>query len=197
MSPLHLLEPRHRRPDAQPLGVSGVHASDQRLDEALVGLSPEPAAGERGQALVAGPARWYQQLQAHSQLAPGPQDGRRHHRPEAHGRHDHQAVGDRYQPPARDHEGPSPIGVGGNDLVLQPQPPAKPHAVRQRRQEAIGALLDQEAILVDRAQDAAGPGTGLQHHHPRLRRQLNQPMRGRKPGDPSSDDHDERPLAIL
>ena len=53
---LQLEESRHGGRERQPFGVRGVDAADERIGDALERLAAEPAAHERGEALVAGVA---------------------------------------------------------------------------------------------------------------------------------------------
>ena len=143
---LHLQEPGHRRLHAQPLGIARVHPADQRLDQSLVRLAAEPAAGERGQALVTASPGFTNNSSPIRSLPQGPRIGVVTIGQSRVGAMIMRPSGIGTSRPRETTNAPPVRGSVGNELVLEPQPPAQVQTVGQRREEAIGALLDQEPV---------------------------------------------------
>ena len=188
-------EPRHGRREGQAVRVRRVDPPDEWLRHPLERLPPEPPPHEAPEALVPAraPAR-QDHVQPESELpAPG-EDARSQDRPDASGGQEQKPLGQRLEPaPAHD--------VRAAKAIVRPaEPRPEADALREREgprllgDEGVRAGLEQEPVRPlgpDGAAQAAGRFEEDEVERTRrLPGELDQPVRGREPGD-AAPDHDD------
>ena len=192
LAPLHLEEARHGRRQRQLVGIRGVDARDQRLGDALERLAAEPPPHERAEALVGIAAARQHQVARHPELARPGEEPRGEQRRQAGRRQQLEALGQRMQAAAPDHEGAAEAIVGADQPLLQAEPPAQGERPRLLGQERIGPALDEKAVALLGLDGAAHPVRALEHGQlerpPLLPRALDRAVGRGQPGDPRADD---------
>ena len=168
----------HRQAEA--VGVGGVDAADEGVDEALVDLVAEPAAHERADRVVGVAAAGQQRLERGAQLAAPPTAGRCVARRSDVGRHAEQQPSGIGCSPSNHTAAVAPVG----DVSSSPRPTARASAVAcgHAGEEGVGALVDGgQPGERRRAQLAAEAVVGLAHLDRRRRpARSSRPARGRR-----------------
>ena len=188
---LHFDEPRHGCLDAQPLGIARVDPAHQRLDQPIVGLAPEPADHKRCQTLVfvLGIGR-NKKLPGHPQLADRTENRRGDHGPDAAGGHDDKALRDFAQPTSADHERLPVRRVGGNQLVLETDPPTQVKTPRKLGDKIVRTPLQQKSVATFGLQRSSQSGGCLEEFQVDGRIEFVDAMGGRQTGNSATDHRD-------
>ena len=177
----------HRQAEA--VGIGGVDAADEGVDEALVDLVAEPVTDE-GADRVGGVAARQQRFGGGAQLAADGQQAARRQAQEVGGHAQEQALGDRVQTPE-----PDGRGGGGRrgQLAGEPDLGGEGGGVGHARQERVGALVDgghagERGCVQLAAESVVGfPDLDLDGAP---RRCGGEGVGHRQPGDPAADDED-------
>ena len=144
-------------------GIGGVDAADQRLGDALERLAAEPAAHEGAEALVGARRRAAARGRAPCAACPASEkSAEASERPSARRRQQQEALGQRMEAAAADHEGAAEAVVGPHQPIVDAEPPAERERPRLLGEERVGAALDEEAVAALGRDGAAEPVARLE-----------------------------------
>ena len=182
---------------AEAVGVGGVDAADQRIDEPVLHLVAEADADQAADAVADRRAPWQQGLEGRPQLALDREQAARREAPHVTGHAQGKTFGDRMET-VEPHGG---LGVRGRrELVGQTDVSRQLHGLRDAGEERVGSFVDRrQAAEGSGAELAAEPIVGLPDDDLDVLwvGLAGQVHGGGQPRDPASDDDDAAAAASL